>query len=155
MRVNVIRAFPLARDGLTTAMIETGEQDVPDHLVEGLIGDGYICGDGHAPVALSAARRSAIIDSLLASMEAHLEAASDSDLLEGLRRLEEMKKAEAFAPAAVQPAADPTGDPSPPLEHVPAIEPTDTELKAQYKTKTGHNPPRTWSRDQILAALKE
>ncbi len=97
MRVTVIKSFPFSVDGFNQLHAAAGPepQEIPDALVPSLIADGYVCPDGHPPVAMTAHRRKAIVDRVIVQFRAHLETLTDDELLEWSNRADRQDRADA------------------------------------------------------------
>ena len=118
MKVTALKAFPYAHDGLTSQVVGPGEIEVRDELAPGLAAEGYIDGAPHGLPLLSAGRRAAMTDTILATMRAELDALDDADLAAMAHRfnqraaeLADRASAEAEADAAAQTAeAEPAAE---------------------------------------------
>lgn len=115
MLVTVIKAFPFSTDGMNSKTALPGEREIPAALVPGLIADGFVCPEGHEPVAISPNRRKAIVDRVTDLFRAHMEALTDVQLLETAESAERQTQAAAYARAERQAADDRAG----PVEGVP------------------------------------
>lgn len=109
MLVTVIKAFPFSTDGLNSQTALPGEREIPAALVPGLIADGYVCPEGHEPVAMTPHRRKSIADRIIDLFRAHIDALTDEALLEYAASADRQAAREADD-RSDQAAADPIAD---------------------------------------------
>jgi hypothetical protein len=99
MLVKATAAFRYAHDGVNVRMVQKDEEfECRDDLAPGLSGDGLIDGAPHGLPLLSASRREAMIEQIIAHGRAEMAKASDEDILRMAAAAEEHRARAAAAP---------------------------------------------------------
>lgn len=135
MLVTVIKSFPYSTNGIDQhqAVASVKPQEIPSVLVQGLIADGYVCPEGHDPVAMTPHRRKALIDRVTYLFRADMEALTDEQLLQTAESAERQTRAASDADAADDQAGPAQGgqetNQPPVADDAPALIPDDWRSK--------------------------